>query len=198
MNIADAPSGSQDAALPRYFETPAAFRDWLDAHGLHATALIVGFCKRGSGLASITWPEAVDEALCVGWVDGVRKRIDDARYQIRFTPRKAQSTWSAVNIARVAVLEAEGRMRPAGLAAFARRTEARSVIYAYEQTAVATLAPHEEAALRANAAACTFFTAQPPGYRRRVLWHVVSAQQAVTRARRLSALIDASARNERL
>ena len=188
-----------DAAVERReFDTPAAFREWLDANADRAAALIVVFRKRGTESPGITWPESVDEALCHGWVDGVRKRIDDVRYQIRFTPRKPQSTWSAVNIARIAVLEAEGRMRPAGRAAFARRTAERSVVYAYEQRDASALRADEEASWRANAAAWAFFERQPPGYRKRALWHVASAKRDDTRAKRLAALVDACAHGERL
>ena len=119
--------------VPTFFASPAAFRAWLDQYGATTQELIVGFHKVGSGKPSITWPESVDEVLCVGWIDGVRKRIDDTAYQIRFTPRRKSSIWSGVNIARVAALQAEGRMTKAGLAAFALRTERRSNVYAYEQ-----------------------------------------------------------------
>ena len=116
-----------------FFAGPAKFRDWLAAHHAEATELLVGFHKLDSGQPSLTWPESVDEALCFGWIDGVRRRIDETSYSIRFTPRKAASVWSAVNIAKVAKLEAEGRMTEAGRTAFARRRENRSGIYAYEQ-----------------------------------------------------------------
>jgi len=118
---------------PTFFATPAEFRAWFEEHDERAQELLVGFYKKGSGRPSITWPEAVDEALCCGWIDGVRRSLDDASYVIRFTPRKPRSTWSAVNIKRVEELTAQGRMRPAGLAAFAKRAEDRSSIYAYEQ-----------------------------------------------------------------
>src|SRR5215467_6915161 len=114
---------------PTYFSSAAAFRRWLDGNATSAHELIVGFKKRHTGNPGLSWPEAVDEALCVGWVDGVRRRIDGERYQIRFTPRRRGSTWSAVNIARVAVLRQEGRMKPAGLAAFAHRAERKSRTY---------------------------------------------------------------------
>jgi ribosomal protein L7/L12 len=132
---------------PVFFADAAAFREWLQQHHAEATELLVGFHKKASGVASITWPESVDEALCLGWIDGIRKAIDGHRYQIRFTPRKADSTWSAVNIARVAALTAEGRMQASGLAAFARRRPDRSATYAYEQTQVASLFPGAAAGL---------------------------------------------------
>src|SRR5205807_717951 len=118
---------------PTFFATPETFRAWLAEHHERETSLVVGFYKRGTGRPSITWPESVDEALCVGWIDGVRKRIDEHSYLIRFSPRKPGSIWSAVNIKRANELIELGRMRPAGLAAFERRTERRSQIYAYEQ-----------------------------------------------------------------
>ena len=131
--------GAPLTAEPRYFETAADFGSWLEAHGATESELVVGFMKVGSGRPSMTWPEAVDEALCVGWIDGIRRRVDDERYSIRFTPRRATSNWSDVNIARVAVLEAEGRMKPEGLAAFARRTDVRSRSSSYEQEVPPTL-----------------------------------------------------------
>ena len=175
-----------------FFETPAAFRGWLEPHHTLAAELWVGFFKKGSDRASITWPESVDEALCVGWIDGLRNTIDAESYRIRFTPRKARSTWSAVNIARVAELTAQGRMLPAGLAAFAQRSAANSAIYAYEQQGVAFSAEDEQE-LRANAEAWAFFQAQPAWYRRTATHWVVSAKQEPTRRRRLATLIDDSA-----
>lgn len=121
------------APKPAFFETAAAFRRWLVKHAATRGELVVGFHKVGSGAPSMTWPESVDEALCVGWIDGVRKRIDDATYQIRFTPRHPGSIWSAVNIAKAERLIAEGRMTAAGLEAFERRTPERSAVYAFEQ-----------------------------------------------------------------
>jgi uncharacterized protein YdeI (YjbR/CyaY-like superfamily) len=184
--------------IPTFFASPAAFRTWLAAHAANEKALLVGFYKVGSGRASITWPQAVDEALCVGWVDGVRKRIDDTAYQIRFTPRKAVSIWSAVNIERVRVLAGEGRMQPAGLAAYARRSEAKSGIYAYEQTTAAELSAQELAQFQQQSAAYEWFAAQAPSYRKRMLWWVVGAKQATTRTARLLRLIAASAAGLRL
>jgi len=178
---------------PKYFATPAAFRAWLEAHHASRTELLVGFYKRGSGKPSITWPESVDEALCFGWIDGVRRTVDDERYTIRFTPRKARSTWSAVNIKRVAELTKLGRMRPAGLDAFARREAARSQIYAYEQRSEAALDDAAERAFRANAKAWTFFQAQPPWYRRTAIYWVMTAKKEETRRTRLATLIDDSA-----
>ncbi len=184
--------------VPLYFASPSAFRSWLEQHAANRTELLVGFYKRDSGTPSITWPESVDEALCFGWVDGVRKRIDAERYHIRFTPRKPSSTWSAVNIERIRVLTEAGRMTGAGLAAFARRSEAKSRTYAYEQDAPASLTPDDEALFRKNADAWAFFQQQPPGYRHQMLWRIISAKQAATRAKRLAQLIAACQEKKRL
>lgn len=182
---------------PTYFPTAADFRAWLTKHAESSAALVVGFMKRGSGSPSMTWPEAVDEALCVGWIDGVRHRIDDDRYKIRFTPRK-HSNWSAVNIERVAVLQAEGRLKPAGLAAFERRTEKRSRTASYEQANSPSLNAEEVKRFKKNRRAWIFFEAQAPSYRKKAVWRVVSAKQLATRERRLSLLIEASAAEKRL
>jgi uncharacterized protein YdeI (YjbR/CyaY-like superfamily) len=176
-----------------FFETPAAFHAWLAQRHDSEQELWVGFYKKGSGRPSITWPEAVDEALCFGWIDGLRKTIDEASYRIRFTPRKPTSTWSAVNIRRVAELSAQGRMQPAGLAAFAQRADAKSAIYSYEQRHTAELGEEFEQAFRANAQAWAFFQSQPAWYRRMVAWWVISAKKEETKRRRLATLIDDSA-----
>jgi uncharacterized protein YdeI (YjbR/CyaY-like superfamily) len=187
---------SQPAA--RFFKTAAAFRGWLRQHAGTAPELIVGYHKKDSGRPSITWEESVDEALCVGWIDGVRKRIDDSAYQIRFTPRKPGSIWSRVNIERVRALQAQGRMQPAGLAAFERRSEARSRTYAYEQAGTAMLEAAETALFREHSTAWRYFCAQAPSYRKRVLWWIVCARQPATRARRVARLIEASGAGRRL
>jgi uncharacterized protein YdeI (YjbR/CyaY-like superfamily) len=176
-----------------FFEAPAAFRAWLEAHHATTQELWVGFYKKGSGRPSITWPESVDEALCFGWIDGLRKTIDDTSYRIRFTPRKPRSTWSAVNVQRVAELTAQGRMHQTGLHAFAQRAEAKTGIYAYEQRHGAELDAVSEQQFRANEAAWAFFQAQPAGYRRTVIWWVISAKRDETRRKRLATLIDDSA-----
>jgi uncharacterized protein YdeI (YjbR/CyaY-like superfamily) len=174
---------------PTFFATPAEFRAWLEANHAQASQLLVGFYKKGSGRPSMTWPESVDEALCFGWIDGVRKGVDAERYTIRFTPRQPRSTWSAVNIARVAELTRLGRMQPAGLEAFAQRAEDRSGVYAYEQRQAAALEAAEEAQFRANPAAWAYFQARPPSYRKAAIWWVVSAKEEETRRKRLAALI---------
>jgi uncharacterized protein YdeI (YjbR/CyaY-like superfamily) len=183
---------------PTFFATPEAFRAWLAAHHDDRTELWVGFHRKDSGEPSITWPEAVDEALCVGWIDGVRKRVDEQRYTIRFTPRRPRSIWSAVNVARFGELTRLGRMQPAGLAAFERRAPERTGIYAYEQRGSAELDADSEKLFRANAAAWAFFQAQPPGYRKQMIWRVVSAKREETRRSRLATLIEESARGRRL
>jgi uncharacterized protein YdeI (YjbR/CyaY-like superfamily) len=182
---------------PHFFESPAAFRKWLAKNHSSASELLVGFYKKDSGKPSITWPESVDQALCFGWIDGVRRRIDDVSYSIRFTPRKKTSTWSAINIARVAELTKLGLMQPAGLRAFEHRREDKSAIYAYEN-AVRTLDAADEKKFRANKKAWEFFNAQPPGYRRLCIYWVTSAKKEETRARRLATLIDDSANGRRL
>jgi uncharacterized protein YdeI (YjbR/CyaY-like superfamily) len=145
-----------------FFATPAEFRRWLKMHHATKTELLVGFYKRGTGRPSITWPESVDEALCFGWIDGVRRSLSTQAYTIRFTPRKPTSIWSAVNVARVSELEKMGRMTPAGRRAFAARTAERTGVYAFERNAAAKLTPEEEKTLRANSKAAAFFDAQPP------------------------------------
>jgi uncharacterized protein YdeI (YjbR/CyaY-like superfamily) len=178
---------------PTFFAAPSAFRAWLEEHHERARELWVGFYKKGSGKPSITWPEAVDEALCFGWIDGVRKGIDDVSYTIRFTPRKARSIWSSVNVKRAEELARLGLMRPAGLSAFEARAAERSGIYAYEQRNAAELAEEYERRFRANRAAWDFFQAQAASYRRTAIWWVVSAKREETRLKRLAALIDDSA-----
>lgn len=175
-----------------FFATPADFRDWLAAHHDSESELWVGFHKRGSGEPSLTWPESVDEALCFGWIDGLRKRLDGSSYAVRFTPRKAGSTWSAVNVRRAKQLLETGRMRPAGAAIFADRDEAKSNRYSYERQH-AELAPAELRTFRANRAAWRYFQARPPWYRRTATWWVVSAKRAATRQTRLARLIEDSA-----
>jgi uncharacterized protein YdeI (YjbR/CyaY-like superfamily) len=183
---------------PTFFASPSAFRRWLAKHHDTSTELWVGYHKKGSGKPSMTWPESVDEALCYGWIDGIRKSVDEERYTIRFTPRKRSSIWSAVNIGRARALVEEGRMCPAGLAAFEVRRADRSAVYAFEQRATPTLAPAMEKQFRRNAKAWRFFERQPPGYRRLALWWVVSAKREETRAKRLATLIADSAAGRRI
>ena len=156
--------------------------------------LWVGFYKKSSGKPSITWPEAVDQALCFGWIDGQRKGIDDVSYTIRFTPRKPRSIWSAVNVKRVGELTAQGLMHPAGLKAFENRTEEKSGVYAYEQETPAELDADYEQRFRANQTAWDFFQAQAAWYRRAAIWWVISAKKEETRLKRLATLIEDSER----
>jgi uncharacterized protein YdeI (YjbR/CyaY-like superfamily) len=176
---------------PTYFRSAAEFRRWLQRHHAAAAELLVGFHKVGSGTPSLTWPQSVDEALCFGWIDGVRRRIDDTRYTIRFCPRRANSIWSAVNIRRVQALVRAGRMAPAGARAFAVRRANRSGRYSYERRPAALPAPYAGLLAR-NAAARRFFAAQIPSYRRAAIWWVLSAKREETRARRAQTLIDLS------
>jgi uncharacterized protein YdeI (YjbR/CyaY-like superfamily) len=180
-----------------FFRRPADLRKWFEKHSATATELRVGFYKVGSGKPSITWPESVDEALCVGWIDGVRHSVDDDSYTIRFTPRKAVSTWSAVNIRRVKALIDEKRMQPAGLKAFEGRRENRSGIYSYEQRPTELVEPYL-GIMKKNKPAWTFFAAQPPSYRKTLTWYVLSAKQEETRLKRLKTLIEACEGGRRL
>lgn len=182
----------------RFFATPAALRTWLRQHHSSADELWVGYYKRATGKPSVTWPESVDEALCVGWIDGIRQRIDDEAYAIRFTPRRKGSIWSRVNIRRVEFLTAEGRMLPAGVRAFDARLDTRSCIYSYEQAADIPLDPALMRRFRRNRAAWTFFAAQPPGYHKLVTRWIMSAKRDETRQSRLQKTIQRSASGRRL
>ena len=181
----------------KFFKTPSDFRKWLAAHHASETELWVGFYKKDSGKASITWPQSVDEVLCYGWIDGIRKTIDDVSYKIRFTPRKQRSIWSAVNIRRVGELTEQGLMQEAGLKAFAARQEYRSGIYSYEQRSPELPAQYAKK-LKKNATAWKFFQAQPPGYRKTINWWILSAKQEETRLKRLEKLIDYSGQGQRI
>lgn len=175
-----------------WFDTPAEWRAWLAEHHASATEVEVGYRKRATGLPSMTWQESVDEALCFGWIDGVRHSVDDASYRNRFTPRKAGSTWSKVNIAKVQRLIEEGRMHPAGLAAYEARRDDNSGIYSFEQERPAELPPEYDERLRADAGAWADFSARPPWYRRAVVHWVTSAKREETRRRRLEQLVECS------
>lgn len=178
---------------PIYFESPEALRDWFDANHETATELWIGQFRKGTGRPTVSWSEVVDQALCVGWIDGVRYSVDAERFTQRLTPRRKGSNWSAVNIAKVKELTAQGRMRPAGLAAFEARSEAKSGVYSYEQRHLATLEPAEEVAFRANEAAWAGFEARPASYRKAAIYWIVSAKKPETRAGRLATLIEDSA-----
>ena len=160
---------------PTFFKTPAALRRWFQTHHATRAELWIGFYKKDSGRGGVVYKQALDEALCVGWIDGMVRRVDEASYMQRFTPRRPRSNWSAINIARANELVAEGRMQPSGLAAFERRMPDRSAVYSYEQRRAATLSPAERRALEAIPAAWSFFAAQPPSYKRTVAWWIQSA-----------------------
>lgn len=181
----------------KFFKSPAAFRKWLAANHAKSKELWVGFYKKSSGKPSIDWPESVDEALCFGWIDGIRKSIDEESFKIRFTPRRPGSIWSAVNIRNVERLIKENRMQAAGLKAYELRKEYRSGIYAYEQRSPELVEPYAKEFKR-HKAAWKFFEAQPPGYRKIMNWYVVSAKQEETRLKRLKILIEASAQGRRM
>jgi uncharacterized protein YdeI (YjbR/CyaY-like superfamily) len=177
---------------PKFFATPSELRAWLARHHDKENELCVGFYKKGSGKPSITWPEAVDAALCFGWIDGVRKSIDEISYTIRLTPRKSRSTWSAINIKKVQELTRQGLMHPKGLEAFQARTKERSRIYSYEQRHDAKLPPRFETKLRTSKKACEFFRRQAPWYQRTCIFWVMNAKKEETRLKRLATLIECS------
>ena len=179
---------------PRFFRTSSEFRVWLEKHHEGTPELLVGFYRKDSGKPSITWPEAVDQALCFGWIDGIRRSIDDISYTIRFTPRRSRSIWSSVNVKRAGELTKLGLMRPAGLEAFERRAPDRSGIYSYEQRKDPRLVRDDERRFRENTKAWDFFQSQPAWYRRTAVWWVVSAKREETRAKRLATLIEDSER----
>lgn len=175
---------------PIFFSSAAEFAAWLDTKGAAAGELWLGFFKKGSGRAGISYPEAVDEALCSGWIDGLRKSIDAASFMVRFTPRKPKSIWSAVNIRRAGELTKAGRMKRAGVAAFERR-QAGPAPYSFESEP-RVLDAAAEKILHASPRALAFFAAQPPSYRRVTSFWVMSAKKEETRARRLRILVESS------
>lgn len=181
---------------PVFFPNPAKLRAWLEAHHEKEKELLVGYHKRATGKPSLTWRESVDEALCFGWIDGVRRSLGDDAYTIRFTPRKKTSIWSAVNVARVKELTKLGKMTPAGLRAFAARTPERTGVYSFERKEVAKLSAAQDARLRADKTAAAFFDARPPWYRRTAIHWVISAKREETREKRLALLIAHSAAGE--
>jgi uncharacterized protein YdeI (YjbR/CyaY-like superfamily) len=185
-------------AKPTFFRRPADFRKWLEASHETESELLVGFHKRDSGRESMSWPESVAEALCFGWIDGVRRRVDDESYTIRFTPRKSSSIWSTVNTKKMQELIAEGLVRPAGLRAFERRSEKKSSIYAYENRHTAVLDADSEREFKRHKAAWKFFEACPPWYKRTAIWRIISAKRPETRARRLAELITCCAEGRSL
>jgi uncharacterized protein YdeI (YjbR/CyaY-like superfamily) len=184
------------AAEPTFFSTASDFRAWLKDNHETATGLLVGFWKKATGHPSIDWPEARDEALCVGWIDGIRKSLGPESYTIRFTPRRRDSIWSEVNVARYEALTAEGRMTAAGVRAY-EENKGRSGVYSYENEQAA-LTKAETAPFRKNKAAWADWEKRPPGYRRVVLHWVTGAKKPETRARRLATLIEDSAAGRKI
>ena len=182
---------------PRFFATQNDFRSWLKKYHNKKSELLVGFYKVGSGKPSMTWSESVDQALCFGWIDGVRKRIDDDSYSIRFTPRRSKSVWSAINIKKIEELSANGSMHASGLEAFKKRDEKRSAIYSYENRPN-KFDPEFEQEFRKSEEAWAFFEKQPPGYKKLCTHHVMNAKQEKTRISRLEKLILASKAGRRL
>ena len=182
---------------PKFFQTPADFRTWLENNHATATELWVGFYKKDSGKPSITWPDSVDQALCFGWIDGIRKGVDQISYQIRFTPRRRGSIWSATNIKRARKLAEQRQMQPIGLKAFAARIENKSGIYSYEQRNTELKEPYAKL-LKKNKAAWNFFQTQPPSYRKMIGWWIISARKEETRVGRLAKLTSESAKGKRL
>ena len=178
---------------PIFFATPADFRAWLEENHQTAEEVVVGYYKKKAGKPSMTWSESVDQALCFGWIDGKGKSLGDEAHTIRFTTRRPKSNWSEVNIRKVAELTKAGLMRPAGLAAFEKREEARSGVYSYEQRHLATLTEEQQAEFQANQAAWEWFNAAAPSYRKAAIFWVASAKREETRAKRLRQLIDDSA-----
>lgn len=185
------------AAKPKFFATPEQFRAWLEKNHSTADELEVGFHKKGSGKKSITYAQALDEALCYGWIDGVRRRLDETSYQQRFTPRRSRSIWSLVNVKHVERLKKEGRMRPAGIAAYEQRDPKRTGIYAFEN-APREISEEYEREFRKVKGAWEYFQTYPPYLKKTVSYWVMSAKKEETRAARLQRLIESCARGERI
>lgn len=183
---------------PRFFDSALQFREWLEDNHASVAELVVGFRKVGTGMPNMTWSDSVDEALCFGWIDGVRKRIDDSAYLIRFTPRRKESIWSLVNVAKVQALTTQGRMRPAGLAAYEARRHQKTGVYAFEREQAAELAPAEVRAFKKNPSAWKYFESCPPSYRKVIMHWVVSAKRPATRVRRFEQLVQACAEQRRI
>lgn len=182
--------------MPLFFPTPTDFRKWLEEHHDQQKELWVGYYKKGTHKPSITWPESVDQALCYGWIDGIRKRIDDEAYMIRFTPRKPNSHWSNVNLGRMKELKKEGLVTKAGLAAFKKRNPERIAKASYEQKNVALASEYEQEIKKNNKAAKYFYEEMPPSYRKQVVWWIMSAKKKETQLKRLDILIKSSHKNE--
>ena len=182
--------------VPTFFATEAAFRGWLEANHQTAPELLVGFWKKGTGKASIDWPQARDQALCFGWIDGHRKSLGDDAYTIRFTPRRKGSVFSKVNVDRFEALSAAGLMKPAGVRAY-EENKHKSGVYSYERP-LASLTSDEEQLFRVDEAAWSDWEKRPAGYRKQVLGWIAGAKRPETRAKRLTELIAVSAEGRRL
>ena len=182
---------------PKFFATPAEFREWLEQNHDSASELLIGFHKKASGKKSITYAEALDEALCFGWIDGVRKKLNETSYVQRFTPRKPRSIWSNINVEHVERLKKEGRMHPSGLEAYARRDPKRTGIYSFENRP-RQLSEAYEKRFRQNKKAWEFFEEQPPYYKRLMIFRIMEAKKEETQMRRLEQLIEVSAKGERI
>jgi uncharacterized protein YdeI (YjbR/CyaY-like superfamily) len=182
---------------PKYFRSGSDFRKWLEKHHDKDDELWVGYYKKDSGLPSIDWPESVDEAICFGWIDGIRKSIDDISYMIRFTPRRSGSIWSEVNIKKAQTLIKRGRMLPPGLKEFTARRGNKSGIYSYEQRPAQLEEPYNRI-LKKNKAAWGYFQTKPPSYRRAICWWIISAKKEETRLKRLEKLIEYSENGQTL
>lgn len=183
---------------PIPFATPEEFRTWLEKHHATEKEIFLRFYKKASGKGGLTYGGALDEALCYGWIDGLARGIDAISYSQRFTPRKAASNWSLINVGHIARLKKAGKMHPAGLAAFAQRKKEKTGVYSFEAKVAPEFSAAQAKTFRANKKAWAFFAAQPPGYRHLSTWHVVTAKQEATRTRRLEKLIAASAAEQRL
>jgi uncharacterized protein YdeI (YjbR/CyaY-like superfamily) len=192
------PGTKGSASRPSFFASPEKFRRWLEQHHERESELLVGFYKVGSGKPSMTWSESVDEALCFGWIDAVRRSLGEEAYTIRFTRRKPKSIWCAINVAKIEQLLLQGKMRPAGERAYALRAAERTGVYAFERAEAATLAAAELRDFQRHKQALAFFEAQAPSYQRTALHWIVSAKKPETRARRLETLIKDSEAGRRL
>jgi uncharacterized protein YdeI (YjbR/CyaY-like superfamily) len=181
---------------PKFFKSPAEFHEWLQKHHDKSKELFVGFYKKSSGKKSITYPEALEEALCFGWIDGVRKKIDEISYSQRFSPRKPRSIWSLINVRHVERLKNEGRMQSAGLAVYALREDKRTGIYSFENRP-RELSPEYQKVFQKNKKAWEFFKNQPPYYQRTLSFWVMGAKREETQLRRLQQLIESSAAGKR-
>jgi uncharacterized protein YdeI (YjbR/CyaY-like superfamily) len=183
---------------PLFFASPEEWRAWLEEHHESETEVWIGYYKKHTGKATLTWSQAVDQALCFGWIDTQVRRIDDERHQQRFTPRKPTSNWSKVNVAKIAALTEAGLMRPAGAAAWEARREDRTGIYSFETETPAADVERVEAAIREDEAAWAFFSAQAPSYRRTAIHRVVTAKREATKEKRLAELTSDSRQGRKI